>query len=203
MHSYQPLWPEDRKSWKPPSPADFTYRDALDVGRFAALDPLTTWHTCPHIWHLDDKGRWRCCSKGSSLDSVQSFAEDPADLLACRRTRTGNRCPNYWVILEPPMLFRSIDECHSRWGIFGFSVLEVPNGDFEELVRVRPIVAVRRQFLVADGESLVTDGFPLLPTLKAPHWTVVLAEPTPAQFVRVRSHFRGPVDNPLYGAGKR
>ena len=101
MHSYQPLWPDDRTEWKPPSPADFTYRDAVDVGRFAAIDPLTTWHTCPHIWHLDDKGRWRCCSKGSSLDSVQSFAEDPADLLACRQTQTGNRCPNYWVILEP------------------------------------------------------------------------------------------------------
>lgn len=105
--------------------------------------------------------------------------------------------------LEDPMLSRSIDECHSRWGIFGFSVLEVPNGDFEELVRVRPIVAVRRQFLVADGESLVADGFPVLPTLNAPHWTVVLAASTAAQFLRVRSHFRGPVDNPLYESERR
>ena len=38
-------------------------------------------------------------------------------------------------------------------------MLEVPGGDFEQLVRMRPIVADRRQFLVADGESLVNDGF--------------------------------------------
>lgn len=35
-------------------------------------------------------------------------------------------------------LGRSISECHQRWGIWGFSVLEVPNGDFDQLARLRP-----------------------------------------------------------------
>lgn len=52
--------------------------------------------------------------------------------------------------------------------------------------------------LIADGHELVEDGFPLLPTLDAPHWTVVLASPTTGLFDRVRTHFRGPIDNPAY-----
>ena len=105
--------------------------------------------------------------------------------------------------LDDELLRRSVDECHTRWGIWGFSVLEVPGGDFEQLVRMRPIVADRRQFLVADGESLIDAGFPLLPTMDTPHWTVVLAAATAGQFERVRAHFRGPVDNPTYRSGRR
>ena len=43
--------------------------------------------------------------------------------------------------LDDELLRRSVDECHERWGIWGFSVLEVPGGDFEQLVRMRPIEA--------------------------------------------------------------
>ena len=95
-------------------------------------------------------------------------------------------------------LRRSVEECHERWGIWGFSVLEVPRGDYNQLVRVRPIVADRRQFLIAKGSDLIDDGFPLLPTLDTPHWTVTLAAATDVQFDRVRSHFRGPLDNPAF-----
>lgn len=80
-------------------------------------------------------------------------------------------------------------------------MLEVPDGDYEQLVRLRPIVAGRRQFFVADGQSLIDDGFPLLPTLNSPHWTVVLAAATAGEFERVCSHFRGPLDNPAYRSG--
>ena len=68
---------------------------------------------------------------------------------------------------------------------------------------IEPLLPREEEFLVADGESLVTDGFPFLPTLHAPHWTVVLAESTATQFVGVRSHFHGPVDNPLYAPHQR
>ncbi len=43
--------------------------------------------------------------------------------------------------LDDELLRRSVDECHERWGIWGFSVLEAPGGDFEQLVRMRPIEA--------------------------------------------------------------
>ena len=100
--------------------------------------------------------------------------------------------------LDDALLMRSVKEAHNRWGIWGFSVLEVPNGDYEQLARVRPIVAGRRQFLVANGAELIDDGFPLLPTLDSPHWTVMLAAASAGQFERVRAHFRGPLDNPIY-----
>lgn len=96
--------------------------------------------------------------------------------------------------LDDEVLRRSVDECHDRWGIWGFSVLEVPGGDYEQLVRMRPIAA---------GESLINDGFPLLPTLDSPHWTLVLAAATSEQFERVRTHFRGPLDNPVYRSRQR
>jgi len=80
-----------------PSPVDFTSRDARDIAAFAALDWLTTWYTYPHIWHLARDGRWHCCSKGSSLDSVGRFAEAPAGLLECRQVPTEQPCPDYWA----------------------------------------------------------------------------------------------------------
>lgn len=101
MHRYQPQWPSEPSEREPLSPADFVYRNAFDVERFAAQEPLTTWYTWPEVWHLDQEGRWKCCSRGSSLDSVRRFAEAPQRMLDCRRTRAGRRCPDYWVILEP------------------------------------------------------------------------------------------------------
>lgn len=66
-----------------------------------------TWRTWPEVWHLDSVGRWCCCSKGSSLDSVRRFAEHPAEMLACRRVRTGQHCPDNWVVIEPQHPWRN------------------------------------------------------------------------------------------------
>jgi hypothetical protein len=95
-------------------------------------------------------------------------------------------------------LGRSISECHERWGIWGFSVLEVPDGDYAQLARLRPIITQRRQLLVAKGHDVTDAGFPLLPTLDHPHWTVTLASPGTAAFERIRSLFDGPIANPAY-----
>ena len=76
------------------------------------------------------------------------------------------------------------------------------DGDYAELARLRPIVAERRQLLIAHGASLIEGGFPLLPTLDAPHWTVALAAPTPELFGRVRAHFEGPIPNPAYSPNR-
>ena len=40
----------------------------------------------------------------------------------------------------------------------GFSVFEVPNGDYDRLARLRPIVAERRELLVAGPGDWVTVG---------------------------------------------
>jgi hypothetical protein len=90
-----------------------------------------------------------------------------------------------------------------RWGIHGFSVLEVPERvNWGLLARLRPEVTTRPTLFSAEGRDLVEAGFPLLPTMAHPHWTVVVAEPTTAQFQRVREIFGGPLDNPAF-AGRR
>jgi hypothetical protein len=104
------------------------------------------------------------------------------------------------VTLSDAVLHRSTAETRARWGLWGFSVLEVPDGDYQLLARLRPIVRTRRRLLVADALSVVTAGFPLLPTLDHPHWTVVLAAPSPVHYDRVRGVFRGPVPNPTWTA---
>lgn len=101
---------------------------------------------------------------------------------------------------------RLADDCaslHKQSGVFGFSVLEVPDDSYEQLARLRPFVTSRRLILVAEGNELVAAGFPLLLTMDHPHWTVVVAEPTPTQFALVRSHFHGPVDNPVWAGRGR
>ena len=101
--------------------------------------------------------------------------------------------------LADERLRASCERCHVRWGFWGFSLLEVPGGDdYQQLVRLRPEVGQRRQFLLANGHDLASDGFPLLPTLDYPHWSVAVAEPTTDLFARVRSHFVGPVKNPAF-----
>ena len=102
------------------------------------------------------------------------------------------------VTLADEALQKSVAESHERWGIWGFSVLEVPGGDYDLLARLRPIVATRRLLLLAGGPDLVAAGFPLLPTLDHPHWSVVLSEPSPEQFAAVRREFHGPIENPAW-----
>jgi len=100
--------------------------------------------------------------------------------------------------LDDRKLHEQCERSLLRWGIHGFSVFEVPDGDYEALARLAPIVTVRPKLFEARGEDLLDSGFPLLPTADHPHWTVVLSEATPTQFARVRACFRGPIDNPAY-----
>lgn len=85
-----------------------------------------------------------------------------------------------------------------RWGFPGFSVFEVPDGDYRLLGRLVPIVTVRPKLFEARGADLIEAGFPLLPTGDHPHWTVLLSAARTAQFARVRALFDGPKANPAW-----
>jgi hypothetical protein len=104
------------------------------------------------------------------------------------------------ITLRYDRLAKSVAESHDRWGIWGFSVLEIPHGDYALLARLRPNFTTRRLLLVAHGADVVAAGFSLLPTLEHPHWTVVLPEATSHQFEAVRRLFRGPIPNPAWTA---
>jgi len=136
-HTFQPRWPEDETGYEPPQLTSFVYRDALDVVRYSELEPLTTWYTYPHVWHLDDGGVWRCCSRGSSFDSVRRYADEPEIMLHCRETPVKPPCPNNWVMLEPRRPHRE-DEyqvseedarafiiLRGRLAVYGISLLDV------------------------------------------------------------------------------
>ena len=104
--------------------------------------------------------------------------------------------------LADEKLRQNCEMTFARWGLHGFSVFELPGGDYERLGRLVPLFVDRQWILEAAGSALVADGFPVLPTREYPHWTVVLAEPTEAQFAKVRRHFSEPKQNPVW-AGKR
>lgn len=87
---------------------------------------------------------------------------------------------------------------YDEWALHAFAVLELPDGDWDQLARVMPIVRRRPKALEASGPELLQAGFPLLPTNSRLHWSVVLSEPTPEQFARIRQQFHGPIDIPVW-----
>ncbi len=100
--------------------------------------------------------------------------------------------------LADARLLEACEASFRKWGLFGFSVFGLGPGGYGELVRYVPILAVRQWVMEASTEGLLSDGFPVLPTADHPHWTVVLSEPEPAQFARVRRHFSEPRRNPTW-----
>jgi hypothetical protein len=122
-------------------------------------------------------------------------APKPATLVVVRFGR---------ATLADENLRQSCEVSLARWGLHGFSVFELPSGDYRRLARLVPLLVDRRWVLEAAGSDLLGDGFPLLPTREHPHWTVVLAEATTTQFARVRRHFSEPKENPVWaGTGRR
>ena len=52
------------------------------------------------MWHLDERGAFRCSSRGSSFDSVHTFAKRPAEMLRCREIELDQPCPARWLVIE-------------------------------------------------------------------------------------------------------
>lgn len=80
--------------------------------------------------------------------------------------------------LSDVALHQACERAYEQLGIHGFSVLEVPGGDYRVLARLRPVIVTRRRIMIASGEDLVDAGFALLPTMDHPHWTVVVSKPS-------------------------
>ncbi len=104
--------------------------------------------------------------------------------------------------LSDNALAQACERAYATMGLHAFSVFEIPNHNYQELARLEPILITRRKVLEASGPELVTAGFTLLPTGRFPHWSVVLSEPSPTQFARVRERFHGPIDNPTWTGQK-
>lgn len=70
--------------------------------------------------------------------------------------------------LTDEALLQSCERAHQHLGFRGFSVLEVPDGGYEELARLRPVFRMRRRFMLAEGHDLLAAGFGLSPDLGPP-----------------------------------
>ena len=100
MHSYrQALRNGDRRQLPPID--SFRFHRALDLVALAEIDPCLGWQTWPEVWHLDESGRVRCHFRGSSLESIHTWAHDPSPLHRSRfeGLRTGG-CTERWVIVD-------------------------------------------------------------------------------------------------------
>jgi|SRR5439155_10333335 len=84
-----------------PSIARFRFTDALDVAAYAEVDRCLGQKTWPEVWHLDETGTFACYYKGSSLDTLARWAQDPSDL---ERSRLGGLarggCADRWLIVD-------------------------------------------------------------------------------------------------------
>ncbi len=113
----------------------------------------------------------------------------PDDLLLVVRGGSGT--------LSDHHLANQVSDCWDQFGFFGVSVFGAPNDDFTGLnrdvraIRIRPVVRVARCGV------LRVAGFEVLPTFSNPrHFSIVLADATPATFEKLRGCFSEPQPNP-------
>jgi hypothetical protein len=100
MHTYEALWSDDTID-DLPSITEFRFRCALDVVSWAQLDRTIGWKTWPEVWHLDDGGVFQCYQKGSSLESLTGWADDPQNLFRSRWEGLAlGGCASRWLIIE-------------------------------------------------------------------------------------------------------
>lgn len=85
-----------------PSIESLRFRSAPDVVALAKLDYCFGRMTWPEVWHLDNGGKVRCYHRGSSLDSVRAWAEQPESLLRPRVDHPHRLagCPDRWVVID-------------------------------------------------------------------------------------------------------
>ncbi|MGH9225995.1 MAG: hypothetical protein ACRD2W_19900 [Acidimicrobiales bacterium] len=101
--------------------------------------------------------------------------------------------------LSDTHLANQVGDCWERYQFFGLSVFGAPDDDLNVVsaavraIRIRPVVRVAR------CAALRAAGFEVMPTFSNPwHFSVVLADATPATFELLRRCFAEPVSNPGY-----
>ncbi len=100
MHTYPRRVPKGELAHPPPIEST-PFRDVLDIVARAEVDPVIGWSTCPEVWHLDERGIFRCYYKGSSLCSIRRWVEDPSPLHRSRRVGLlEGGCGDTWVVVD-------------------------------------------------------------------------------------------------------
>ncbi|MGH9212650.1 MAG: hypothetical protein ACRD2C_18575 [Acidimicrobiales bacterium] len=124
MHRYEAVSTEGEVAETPPIDS-VCFTDARQVVARAQVDTCIGWMTWPEVWHLDGEGRFCCYFKGSSLDSLRGWADDPSPL---RRSRLeglrGGGCADHWVVVDSRPSWR-------------YPAMRVGEPDVEALIQVR------------------------------------------------------------------
>lgn len=101
MHEFIPRWPDSLDLDDLPRVGDYTFIDTRDVVAYCETERTSLWRNWPEIWHLDDEGRFRCSTKGSSICcSILDYAAAPRRFFMGREIDLGYPCPDRWVMIE-------------------------------------------------------------------------------------------------------
>lgn len=85
-----------------PDIQDFRFTAPSAVMEWARRDRWAASKCQPYVFHLNVHGKFCCCARGSSGESISDWASDPADLLRSRRCGLASRggCPPNWLVVE-------------------------------------------------------------------------------------------------------
>lgn len=101
--------------------------------------------------------------------------------------------------LSDELLERAAETNRAAFGFWAISVFLAPGDDLVALSREVPAIRRRRSVRTAACGVLRSAGFALLDTTRHPlHYSIALAELTPATFARLRACFSDPIANPGY-----
>ena len=97
MHTYAKL----PVAGEPPLLETYRFRCAEDVVAYAATHHRIGSESWPEVWHLDDHGTPTCCSRTTSLCSLQQWAYDPYPLVCARQEGVAaGGCGSNWLVVE-------------------------------------------------------------------------------------------------------
>jgi len=116
MHTYEPLWTDDQRTWK--YVGGEPVRGVEDIARAAPHDPGFGRTTYPETLHLDAEGRFRCYMNMSSFEGLRRWEADLRSLDDAWDLGAGRRCGANWLIIESRQRWMhdgpSIDERDAR-----------------------------------------------------------------------------------------
>ena len=91
---------------------DRLFASGLDVARSAAAGDVLVGQRRCESWHLDRDGRFVCGTRGTVLDSLANWANDPRRLVdAFLNGRSAGACSPTWVVVDE-RLAQSFEDAH-------------------------------------------------------------------------------------------
>src|ERR1700677_568250 len=99
-------------------------------------------------------------------------------------------------LLESSVIPRTTGNCHDAFGFFGLSVFAAIDVELGELCRSQEALLRPKKIRTTTFGDLKSAFFPVLPTFKRPHYSIVLADLEDGTIERLDRCFALPIENP-------